>query len=95
MSETNNNNQNRQRNAKKGGNNGGHNNYNRKPHNKNNKNNNEKRRSDYRKPNRFEYRNRPKKRDVETVADIANDIKRIEKEIQLEIKEITQIRLGV
>lgn len=48
----------------------------------------------YRK-NNFHKNNRPKVPVEETLEDIQADMVRIEKEIELEIKEITSMRLGL
>lgn len=57
-------------------------------------NGNRNRNNHYRK-NNYHKHNKPKLPVEETLEDIKADISRIEKEIQLEIKEITTMRLGI
>lgn len=62
--------------------------------NNNRYNGNRNRNNHYRK-NNYHKHSKPKLPVEETLEDIAADIIRIEKEIQLEIKEITTMRLGL
>ena len=75
-------------NENKGQNQGQGQNQNRNRYNGRNRNNH------FRK-NNFHKSNRPKVPVEETLEDIQADMARIEKEIELEIKEITSMRLGL